>query len=44
MDEQFYARGPRSIARIGYRVHLWCRACRHARVADRGDVPLAQIK
>jgi hypothetical protein len=24
----------RSISRTGYRVHVWCRACRHAKAAD----------
>jgi hypothetical protein len=25
---------PRSISRTGYRVHFWCKACRHAKDAD----------
>jgi hypothetical protein len=25
---------PRSISRIGYRVHVWCKSCRHAKDAD----------
>jgi hypothetical protein len=41
---------PRSISRTGYRVHVWCKACRHAKDADlaalieagRGDVPLVR--
>jgi hypothetical protein len=43
---------PRSISRTGYRVHVWCRACRHAKDADlvalidadRGDVPLIHLR
>jgi hypothetical protein len=43
---------PRSISRTGYRVHVWCKACQHAKDADlaaliadcRGDVPLVQMK
>jgi hypothetical protein len=37
---------------IGFRVHAWCKSCRHAKDADlaalvvagRGDVPLVQRK
>jgi hypothetical protein len=37
---------------IGFRVHAWCKSCRHAKdaplaaliVAGRGDVPLVQMK
>jgi hypothetical protein len=25
---------PRSISRTGYRVHVWCKSCRHAKDAD----------
>jgi hypothetical protein len=43
---------PRSISRSGYRVHVWRKACRHAKdadlaallAADHGDVPLVQLK
>jgi hypothetical protein len=43
---------PRSISRTGYRVHVWCKACRHAKDADlvalvdagRGDVPLIHLR
>jgi hypothetical protein len=44
---------PRSISRTtGYRVHIWCKSCRHAKDADvaeliaagRGDVPLVKMK
>jgi hypothetical protein len=42
---------PRSISRIGYRVHVWCKACRHAKDADlaalidagKGDVSLVRM-
>jgi len=42
----------RSIARGGFRVHVWCKSCRHSKDADlnalivagRGDVPLIRIK
>jgi hypothetical protein len=42
---------PRSIC-IGYRVHVWCKSCRHAKDANLaalidagcGDVPLVQMK
>jgi hypothetical protein len=41
---------PRSISRTGYRVHVWCKACRRAKDADlaalvdagKGDVPLVR--
>jgi hypothetical protein len=43
---------PRSMARTGFRVHVWCKSCRHAKDADlpvliaagRGDVPLVQMR
>jgi hypothetical protein len=43
---------PRSISRTGYRVHVWCKSCRHAKDADlaalidagRGDMPSGQMK
>jgi hypothetical protein len=35
---------PRSISRTGYPVHVWRKACRHAKDADHGDVPLVQLK
>jgi hypothetical protein len=39
---------PRSNARTGYRVHVWCKSCRDARDVDfaagKGDVPLVQMK
>jgi hypothetical protein len=43
---------PRSMSGIGFRVHAWCKSCRHAKDADlaalvvagRGDVPLVQRK
>ena len=43
---------PRSISRTGYRVHVWRKACRHAKdadlatllAADHGDVPLVPLK
>jgi hypothetical protein len=28
---------PRSISSTGYRVHVWCKACRHAKDADLAD-------
>jgi hypothetical protein len=45
-------RRPRSISRTGYRVHVWCKACRHARDADlaapiaagRGGLPLVRLR
>jgi hypothetical protein len=27
---------PRSIAAAGFRVHIWCKSCRHAKDADLG--------
>ena len=43
---------PRSISRTGYRVHVWRKACCHAKdadlatllAADHGAVPLVQLK
>jgi hypothetical protein len=43
---------PRSMACTSFRVHVWCKACRHAKDADlgaliaggRGDVPLIQTR
>jgi hypothetical protein len=43
---------PRTMSRTGLRVHVWCKACRHAKAADlaalitagRGDVPLVRIR
>ena len=43
---------PRSISRTGYRVHVWCKACRRAKDADlaalidagQGDVPLVRLR
>ena len=43
---------PRSISCTGYRVHVWCKSCRHAKDADlaalvaagKGDVPLIQLR
>jgi hypothetical protein len=43
---------PRSISQAGFRVHVWCKSCRHAKDADlaalisagRGDVPLVQAR
>jgi hypothetical protein len=40
------------MARTSFRVHAWCKACRHAEGVDlsaliaggRGDVPLVQMK
>jgi hypothetical protein len=45
-------RRPRSISHTGYRAHVWCKACRHAKDADltaptaafNGDVPLVQMR
>jgi hypothetical protein len=42
----------RSIFRAGYRVHVWCKSCRHSKYADldaliaagKGDVPLIRTK
>jgi hypothetical protein len=41
---------PLSISRTAYRVHVWCKACRHAKDADLaaliagGDVPLIRLR
>ena len=43
---------PRSIAAAGFRVHVWCKSCRHAKDADltaliaagKGDVPLVRLR
>jgi hypothetical protein len=42
----------RSISRAGFRVHVWCKSCHHAKDADlaalisagRGDVPLVKMR
>lgn len=42
----------RTLLPTGFRMHVWCKACRHAKDADlealirdgRGDVPLVHIK
>jgi hypothetical protein len=42
----------RTMAPTGFRVHVWCKACRHSLDADldaligsgKGDVPLVQLK
>ena len=42
----------RSMAPSGFRVHVWCKACRHAVDADldalirngKGDIPLVRLK
>ena len=43
---------PRSTLHAGFRVHVWCKSCHHAKDADlaalvaggRGDVPLIRTK
>jgi hypothetical protein len=43
---------PRSMSKTGLVVHVWCKACRHAKDADlaaliaagRGDAPLVRIR
>src|SRR3954464_1749973 len=43
---------PRSMAPTGFRIHVWCKACRHSGNADldaliragKGDIPLVQLK
>jgi hypothetical protein len=32
---------PRSMARTSFRVHVWCKACRHAKDADLGALVAA---
>jgi hypothetical protein len=52
IEHQMELPTPRSMARTSYRVHVWCKACRHARdaglgaliAAGRGDVPLIQTR
>ena len=42
----------RSMAPTGFRIHVWCKACRHSGNADldalirsgKGDVPLVRLK
>jgi hypothetical protein len=42
----------RTMAPTGFRVHVWCKACRHSGNADldaliragKGDIPLVQLK
>ena len=42
----------RSMAPTGFRVHVWCKACRHSGNADlealiragKGDIPLVRLK
>ncbi len=36
IERQMELPTPRSMARTSYRVHVWCKACRHARDADLG--------
>ena len=52
IEHQMELPTPRSMARTSFRVHVWCKACRHAKDADlgaliaggRGDVPLIQTR
>jgi hypothetical protein len=43
---------PRSMAQTGFRLHVWCKSCHHAKDADlaalieagKGDVPLVRMR